>query len=125
MHVTGSIRWTFVGVRGLRHTSGVVRMKSAGVLHGKHASGKALTSQVRDAEPDGEVYDAKVKVMSEYVKHHVKEEQNEMFPKARKTKLDLNELGARLAERKQQLLGEKGAAPSSYFQRAVELVSSL
>jgi len=91
----------------------------------EHASLKFLIAQVEGAKPDGEMFDAKIKVMSEFVKHHVKEEQNEMFPKARKTKLDLNELGARLAERKQQLLGEKGAAPSSYFQRAVELVSSL
>jgi hypothetical protein len=36
---------------------------------------------------------------SAYIKHHVKEEQNEMFPKVRKTKLDLRELGDRLAMR--------------------------
>ena len=42
-------------------------------------------------------------VLSEYIKHQVKEEQNEMFPKVRKTKLDLRELGERLAMRKAQL----------------------
>ncbi len=51
----------------------------------EHASIKDLIAQVQGVEPDGEDYDAKVKVMSEYVKHHVKEEQNEMFPKVRKT----------------------------------------
>ncbi len=64
-------------------------------------------------KPNGEMFYAKIKVMSEFVKHHVKEEQNEMFPKARNTKLDMNQLGARLAERMQQLLGENSAAPPS------------
>lgn len=71
----------------------------------EHDSLKALIAQVEGAEPDGEMYDAKVKVMSEYVKHHVKEEQNEMFPKVKATKLDLKELGSRLMERKQELMG--------------------
>ncbi|KQW46566.1 MULTISPECIES: hemerythrin domain-containing protein [unclassified Roseateles] len=70
----------------------------------EHASVKDLIAQVRDQEPGGEDYDAKVKVMGEFVKHHVKEEQNEMFAKAKKSKLDLVELGRQMAERKQQLL---------------------
>ncbi len=72
----------------------------------EHGSIKDLIAQVRDVEPDGEMYDARVKVMSEFVKHHVKEEQNEMFPKAKKTKLDMYELGARMAARKAQLLAD-------------------
>jgi len=75
----------------------------------EHATLKNLIGQVEGIAPDGEMYDAKVKVMSEYVKHHVKEEQNEMFPKARKTRLDMAELGAQMAERKQQLLAERPA----------------
>lgn len=70
----------------------------------EHASVKELIAQVQDQEPGGEDYDAKVKVMGEFVKHHVKEEQNEMFPKAKKAKLDLVELGQRMAQRKQELL---------------------
>lgn len=70
----------------------------------EHASVKDLIAQVQGKEPDGEDFDAKVKVMGEFVKHHVKEEQNEMFPKARKANLDLVELGRQMAERKQQLL---------------------
>lgn len=71
----------------------------------EHETLKWLIAQVEGAQPDGEDYDAKVKVMSEYVKHHVKEEQNEMFPKAKKTRLDMAELGAQIAARKQALLG--------------------
>lgn len=74
----------------------------------EHASVKDLIAQIEGVEPDGEVYDAKVKVLSEYVKHHVKEEQNEMFPKAKATSLDLVELGARMAARKADLLAARG-----------------
>jgi hemerythrin-like domain-containing protein len=70
----------------------------------EHASVKDLIAQVKDKEPDGEMFDAKIKVMSEYVKHHVKEEQTEMFPRAKKTRLDMTELGGRMAERKAQLM---------------------
>ena len=70
----------------------------------EHATLKDLIAQVEGVEPDGEMFDAKIKVMAEYVKHHVKEEQNEMFPKAKESKLDLLELGAQLAERKAELL---------------------
>src|ERR1700739_271905 len=47
----------------------------------EHATLKELIAQVKDKEPDGEMFDAKIQVMSEYTKHHVKEEQTEMFPK--------------------------------------------
>ena len=70
----------------------------------EHASVKALIGQVKDVEPGGEDYDAKVRVMSEYVKHHVKEEQNEIFPKAQKTRLDMVALRDQMAARKQELL---------------------
>lgn len=70
----------------------------------EHATLKDLIAQVEGLEPSGEMYDAKIKVMSEYVKHHVKEEQTEMFPKARTTKLDMKELGAEMAARKQELM---------------------
>mgnify|MGYP001210695704 FL=1 len=72
----------------------------------EHLGVKRLIEQLQGAEPDGEMYDAKVKVLSEYVKHHVKEEQNEMFPKAKTSSLDLVELGARMAARKDELLAQ-------------------
>lgn len=73
----------------------------------EHATVKDLIAQVEGVLPDGEMFDAKVKVLSEYVKHHVKEEHEEMFPKARATKLDMVALGARLAERKAELFAQR------------------
>lgn len=72
----------------------------------EHAGVKDLIAQIEGVEPDGEMYDAKVKVLSEYVKHHVKEEQEEMFPKARASSLDLVELGARMVARKVDLMAQ-------------------
>ena len=85
----------------------------------EHASLKELIAQVKDKEPDGEMFDAKIKVMSEYTKHHVKEEQNEMFPKAKNTRLDMKELGARIAARKEELMANPElmeASPSTAMQ---------
>jgi hemerythrin superfamily protein len=70
----------------------------------EHGSVKDLIAQVQGVAPDGEMYDARVKVMGEFVKHHVKEEQNEMFPKAKGTRLDMVALGAQMAARKQELM---------------------
>lgn len=76
----------------------------------EHASLKALIAQVEGVEPDGEMFDAKIKVLSEYVQHHVNEEQNEMFPKAKASKLDMAELGAEILARKEELIAEKSGA---------------
>lgn len=72
----------------------------------EHETLKSLIAQVKDADADDEMFDARIQVLSEYVKHHVKEEQDEMFPKARATKLDMVELGARMAVRKEELLAQ-------------------
>lgn len=70
----------------------------------EHATLKDLIAQVEGVEPDGEMFDARIKVLSEYVKHHVKEEQNEIFPKVKSSDLDLAALGAQIAERKTELM---------------------
>lgn len=73
----------------------------------EHASLKWLIAQVEDIEPDGEMYDARMTVLSEYVKHHVKEEQDEMFPKANATHLNMVELGDRITARKHELIAQR------------------
>jgi hypothetical protein len=70
----------------------------------EHATAKDLIAQIQSMNPNDPMYDAKVTVLGEYIDHHVKEEQEEMFPKVRKAKLDLIELGQRIKMRKQELL---------------------
>lgn len=78
----------------------------------EHASAKDLIAQIRGMQPSDELYDAKVTVLGEYIDHHVKEEEKEMFPKLRKTELDLKELGLSLQSRKAELMGEaEGDSP--------------
>ena len=70
----------------------------------EHASAKDLIAQLQQMLPEDNLYDAKVKVLSEYIDHHVKEEEDEMFPKARKSDLDLRVLGRTMAARKEALV---------------------
>ena len=72
----------------------------------EHASAKALIAQLSSMESDDDLYDAKVKVLGEYVNHHIKEEQDELFPGAKKAKLDLEALGEQMMQRKQELESE-------------------
>lgn len=73
----------------------------------EHATLKDLIAQVEGLEPDGEMYDAKIKVLCEYVKHHVKEEQNEMFPKAKSSAMDLMKIGVQIGQRKAELMAQR------------------
>jgi len=70
----------------------------------EHASAKDLIAQLQEADPGDELYDAKVKVLGEQIEHHVEEEEEEMFPKVRKLKLDLDALGQEMAARRDELL---------------------
>ena len=72
----------------------------------EHGSAKELISKIEDGRPGGAEYDAWVIVLGEYIKHHVKEEHKEIFPEVRKSDLDLKDLGMRLMERKQELMGQ-------------------
>jgi hemerythrin superfamily protein len=76
----------------------------------EHASAKDLIAQIQEMSGDDEMYDAKVKVLSEYIDHHVEEEEKEMFPKAKKAKMDLEGLGVQLMERKEELMTETESA---------------
>jgi len=74
----------------------------------EHATLKQLIAQIEPVGEPDEAFDAKVKVLSEYVKHHVKEEENEIFPEVADEKEELDELGQELAARKAELRSEMG-----------------
>lgn len=74
----------------------------------EHASAKDLIAQIQESDPSDEMYDAKVKVLGEYIDHHVKEEEGELFPQVRKARLDMTALAEQLQERKQALMTEMG-----------------
>jgi hemerythrin-like domain-containing protein len=74
----------------------------------EHQSIKDLVVQLEAMRPGDDLFEAKVKVLSEYVKHHVKEEESEIFPEAKDSDIDLEALGRKLEERKSELSGEAG-----------------
>jgi hypothetical protein len=69
----------------------------------EHASCKELVAQVLAGKPGDEYYDAKVKVLSDIIEHHVIEEHTEMFPKCRRSTMDLLALRTQMTARKKQL----------------------
>lgn len=69
----------------------------------EHASAKDLIAQIMEMDPGDDLYDAKVKVLGEMIEHHVKEEEEEMFPKTRQLKLDLKALGQEMKARQMEI----------------------
>ena len=74
----------------------------------EHASAKDLIAKIEGMSSGDEQFKATVTVLGEYIKHHVKEEEGELFPELKKTELDLKELGGRLADRKFALMEQMG-----------------
>jgi hemerythrin superfamily protein len=74
----------------------------------EHAGAKDLIAQLEDASPEDDLYDAKVTVLGEQIDHHVKEEEGDMFPKAKKAKVDTEVLGATMLKRKITLMEKMG-----------------
>jgi len=83
----------------------------------EHDGAKILINDLAQADPKSDYYDAKVKVLSEEIKHHVAEEERwitGMFAQARRTDLDLEALGTRMRARQDELVaqaGKKGGLP--------------
>ncbi len=78
----------------------------------EHAGAKRLIAEIEVLPPDDDYYAPKVKVLSEMIKHHVKEEEQPggMFAEARKSDMDLDDLGKRMKARKDQLEGNGNTA---------------
>jgi hemerythrin superfamily protein len=80
----------------------------------EHDGAKNLIAQIEASSPDDEYYGSKVKVLSEMIKHHVKEEEQPggMFAEARKAKMDLDALGEQMAARKGELQAQIASTPA-------------
>ena len=75
----------------------------------EHQSAKELMAQIEAGAEADDMFDAKVKVLGEYVDHHIKEEKNELFVKARAArKLDLIAMRDELEARKEELMSKMG-----------------
>ena len=79
----------------------------------EHASAKDLIAQIESGDASDPLWSAKVTVLGEYIDHHVQEEENEMFPKTRRAKMDLESLGKEIASMKQSRLGVEATPPTA------------
>ena len=79
----------------------------------EHETVHALIDQLKSMGPDDEKYAARFTVLCEYVTHHVKEEEGEMFPQLERTRLDWQALAAEMRERRSELSGNGGNAMDS------------
>ena len=80
----------------------------------EHAGAKHLISQIEEMEVGDDLYDAKVRVLGEQIKQHVKEEEEELFPGAKLAKMNLEGLGKKLAARKAELMSELSGEPTRF-----------
>ena len=72
----------------------------------EHGTAKDLIGKLDEMSADDEMFDANFTVLAEYIEHHVKEEEGELFPKVRKSDLDLEALGEQMVARKDELTAE-------------------
>ena len=84
----------------------------------EHASVKRLMVQIQSADPDDRLYDAKVKVLGEYVRHHVEEEEGPLFDECRRTGMDLYAIVMPMATRRAELMQADGTAAPAPGKRA-------
>ena len=97
----------------------------------EHDGAKNLIKQIEASSPDDEYYDSKVKVLSEMIKHHVKEEEQPggMFAEARDSDMDLETLGEQMKNRKLELEGDDDSdgevSPGARGKRGGSVVSRL
>ena len=72
----------------------------------EHGMVKRLISEIEEMEIGDDLYDAKIRVLGEMVKDHIKDEEEELFPELGRNKMDLDAVGKELAQRKKELLAE-------------------
>jgi hemerythrin-like domain-containing protein len=72
----------------------------------EHSTVKNLIAEIEAMEVGEELHDAKIRVLGEMVRQHIKEEEEELFPELQSTKMDLDAVGKELGERKEELMAE-------------------
>ena len=77
----------------------------------EHDGAKGLIHDLEHLDAGDKMFNAKFTVLSESVRHHIKEERDEMFPKVRATTIDLKALGKKILARRESLMKGNGAAP--------------
>jgi hypothetical protein len=88
---------------------GEIEADMLGEAYVEHDGAKVLIAEIEASSPDAEFYNAKVKVLSEQIKHHVREEERRsegMFASARAAGVNMENLGARMQARKRELLAQ-------------------
>jgi hemerythrin superfamily protein len=74
----------------------------------EHAGAKHLIEEIESMEPGEELYDAKIRVLSDLIKHHVEEEEDELFPEVESSEIDAGQVGKEIADRKAELMADAG-----------------
>lgn len=75
----------------------------------EHAAVKQMIAEIEKMKPGQELYDAKMRVLGEMVKRHIREEEEELFPELQSAKMDLDVVGEKLTERKEELMAKMHA----------------
>ena len=92
----------------LRENLGEEEMEMVEEAYVEHASAKDLIAQIEAGGTIDAAFDAKVKVLQEYIKHHVEEEENEIFKAVRDKQEELDEIGQEMHARKAELMEQLG-----------------
>lgn len=80
----------------------------------EHGVARQLIGELESMHPDDNLYDAKFIVLGEYVRHHIQEEQNKIFPKIRESGMNLEALGKDILQRRIDLRNEFGIPDEGY-----------
>jgi hemerythrin superfamily protein len=72
----------------------------------EHDGAKKLIAEIKEMEAGEDLFDAKVKVLGEMIRHHVEEEEDELFPEVEKSEMDMEAVSEQLAQRRAELMGE-------------------
>jgi hemerythrin-like domain-containing protein len=80
----------------------------------EHIVARQMIGEIESMHPSDHLFDAKFNVLGEYVRHHIQEEQDKLFPRIRRSGIDLEALGADILQRRKDLRNEFGMPDEEY-----------